>query len=273
MKKSKYYFYLNPHDAYKWTKCPKCDNKTKVRKYCLMIHYEEKTVNFNQLISLNKSCKFCPYCELIIGQKSEIETYLNQIIPNFGFRFNHFSNASFKQPNKGTNVVSLFAGLRYDKKGNLSEVQLNTPVAHSPYHEFFFGFGLKETEILSESKFPVYSLRYLWSANKGKRGSFTYGLDYFNNSSLETLVESSESSFALNSQFGATVGYSLNLSRIRVLLQQGFYLYNKYRDLGIMYTRLGLDYEFSNRIVCGAFLKSHYAKADHAEFSIGYRLY
>lgn len=87
MQKSKYYFYLNPHDEYKWTKCPKCDNKTKVRKYCLMIHYEEKTVNFNQLISLNKSCKFCPYCELIIGQKSEIETYLNQIIPNFGFRF------------------------------------------------------------------------------------------------------------------------------------------------------------------------------------------
>ncbi|MEM7575704.1 MAG: hypothetical protein AAF433_22565 [Bacteroidota bacterium] len=54
MQKSKYNFYLNPHDEYKWTKCPKCDNKTKVKKYCLMIYYEEKTVNFNQLISLKK---------------------------------------------------------------------------------------------------------------------------------------------------------------------------------------------------------------------------
>lgn len=53
-----------------------------------MIHYNEKRVNFNQLVSLNKSCKFCPYCELIIGQKSEIETYLSQIISNFGFQFN-----------------------------------------------------------------------------------------------------------------------------------------------------------------------------------------
>ncbi len=88
MQKSKYYFYLNSHDEYKWTKCPKCDNKTKLRKYCLMIHYEEKSVNFHQLISLNKSCKFCPYCELIIAQKSEIESHLSQIIPNFGFRFN-----------------------------------------------------------------------------------------------------------------------------------------------------------------------------------------
>ncbi len=87
MQKSKYYFYLNPHDEYKWTNCPKCDNKTKVRKYCLVIHYEEKSANFHQLISLNKSCKFCTYCELIIGQKSEIETILGQIVSNLGFRF------------------------------------------------------------------------------------------------------------------------------------------------------------------------------------------
>lgn len=88
MKKSKYNFYLNPHDQYKWTKCPKCENKTKLRKYCLMVHYEEKIVNFHQLISLNKSCKYCPYCELIIGQKSEIEHILNQIVHGFGLQFN-----------------------------------------------------------------------------------------------------------------------------------------------------------------------------------------
>ncbi|MFT6149598.1 MAG: hypothetical protein ACJAUH_002292 [Saprospiraceae bacterium] len=88
MKKPKYNFYLNPHDIYKWTKCPKCENKTKVRKHCLMIHYKDKKKNFNQLISLNKSCKFCPYCELIIAQKSEIEIYINQIITNIGLKFN-----------------------------------------------------------------------------------------------------------------------------------------------------------------------------------------
>lgn len=87
MKKSNYYFYLNPHDQYKWTKCPKCECKTKLRKYCLMIHYEDKSANFHQMISLNKSCKFCPYCELIISQKSEIEAHLNQLITSLGFLF------------------------------------------------------------------------------------------------------------------------------------------------------------------------------------------
>jgi hypothetical protein len=88
MKEPKYKFYLNPHDEYKWTKCPNCENKTKVRKYCLMVHYQDKATGFNQLVSLNKSCKFCPYCELIIAQKSELETYINQIVTNFGLKFN-----------------------------------------------------------------------------------------------------------------------------------------------------------------------------------------
>ena len=88
MQPAKYYFYQNPHDYYKWTKCPKCENKTKLRKYCLTIHYQEKSANFHQIVSLNKSCKFCPSCELIIAQQSEIESYLQQIIQGFGFSFN-----------------------------------------------------------------------------------------------------------------------------------------------------------------------------------------
>lgn len=88
MKKPKYYFYLNPHDEYAWTKCPKCDNKTKVRKYCLVIHYEEKSQHYHQLFSLNKTCKFCPYCTLIIAKKSEIEELLQQILSQLGRSFN-----------------------------------------------------------------------------------------------------------------------------------------------------------------------------------------
>jgi len=52
-----------------------------------MIHYKDKKKNYNQLISLNKSCKFCPYCELVITQKSELEMYINQIITNIDLKF------------------------------------------------------------------------------------------------------------------------------------------------------------------------------------------
>jgi hypothetical protein len=90
MKTSNYKFYLNPHEAYAFTKCPKCNQKTKVRKYFLLIHYQESKKDSPQLISLNKSCKFCPYCELIIAKKAEVEPFLQQIIdrPNSSFKPN-----------------------------------------------------------------------------------------------------------------------------------------------------------------------------------------
>lgn len=80
MKRTRYNFYLNPHDFYKWTKCPKCDNKTKVKKICLVIHYQEKSINYHQLLSLNKSCKYCSSCDLLIGQKPDLDPLLAQQI-------------------------------------------------------------------------------------------------------------------------------------------------------------------------------------------------
>jgi hypothetical protein len=87
MQKPRYFFYLNPHQQYAWTKCPKCDNKTKVRKYYLMIHYGEKARQYNQMFSLGKTCKFCPYCELIIANKWEVEDLLAQMLGQLGKKF------------------------------------------------------------------------------------------------------------------------------------------------------------------------------------------
>ncbi|MEM1326531.1 MAG: hypothetical protein AAGI23_11280 [Bacteroidota bacterium] len=88
MQPSKYKFYLNPHDEYKWTKCPNCDRKTKVRKHCLIIAYGQQGKSLEKIFSLNKTCKFCIKCELIIAQQSEIEDITAQMVAQFGLRFN-----------------------------------------------------------------------------------------------------------------------------------------------------------------------------------------
>jgi hypothetical protein len=64
-------FFLNPYSDCAFTKCPKCDLPTKVRKYPLVIHVEPK-----QVLLLNKKCKYCPSCDLIIAKKQEIESFL-----------------------------------------------------------------------------------------------------------------------------------------------------------------------------------------------------
>lgn len=56
---------------YAFTKCPECDTKTKIRKFCLVIHVEPR-----HLLSLNKICRYCPYCDLIIVKKQELEQLL-----------------------------------------------------------------------------------------------------------------------------------------------------------------------------------------------------
>jgi hypothetical protein len=84
MKKQRYLFYLNPFEEYKWTRCPNCNAKTKLRKYCLVIAFGEKSKSGTTFLTLNKSCKFCPECELVIASKFEIESHLYQLCAESG---------------------------------------------------------------------------------------------------------------------------------------------------------------------------------------------
>ena len=67
--KEKYNFFLNPYTDAAFTKCPKCDGKTKVKKFPLLIFIEK--IKF--VLNLNKTCKYCPYCDLIIAKKDELK--------------------------------------------------------------------------------------------------------------------------------------------------------------------------------------------------------
>lgn len=72
--KEKHYFFLNPYTDCSFTRCPKCENKTKVKKLPLAILLEKRKLIF----ILNKTCKFCPYCDLIIAKKHELDSIIMQ---------------------------------------------------------------------------------------------------------------------------------------------------------------------------------------------------
>jgi len=67
----RHHFFLNPYGDAAFTKCPKCGNKTKIRKFPLVIHIDPQ-----QLLLLNKKCRFCVKCDLIITKKSELESLM-----------------------------------------------------------------------------------------------------------------------------------------------------------------------------------------------------
>ncbi|MFQ6036170.1 MAG: hypothetical protein ACE5NM_10060 [Sedimentisphaerales bacterium] len=69
--KRRHRFFLNPYEDVAFTKCPKCHTKTLVRKFPLVIHIEPA-----QMLILNKTCKYCTKCDLIVARKSEVEALM-----------------------------------------------------------------------------------------------------------------------------------------------------------------------------------------------------
>jgi len=64
-------FFLNPYQDAAFTKCPKCEGRTRVRKFPLVVHIEP-----SQLFVLNKQCCYCEGCDLIIARRSEVESLM-----------------------------------------------------------------------------------------------------------------------------------------------------------------------------------------------------
>ena len=69
--KTRHYFFLNPYENCAFTRCPKCNSKTRIRKFPLVIHVDPK-----QLVFLNKKCRYCTKCDLIIANQSEVESLM-----------------------------------------------------------------------------------------------------------------------------------------------------------------------------------------------------
>jgi len=67
----RHYFFLKPYEDAAFTKCPKCEDKTKIRRFPLVIHIDPQ-----QLLLLNKKCRYCVECDLIIAKKSELESLM-----------------------------------------------------------------------------------------------------------------------------------------------------------------------------------------------------
>ena len=70
-----YKLFLNPYTDQRFTSsCPGCSGKTRQRKLPLAIHVDDWG-----MVILNKTCRFCPYCELLIAHRDQIEAHLVQL--------------------------------------------------------------------------------------------------------------------------------------------------------------------------------------------------
>jgi hypothetical protein len=64
-------FILNPYVDARFTTCPRCNRKMRQRKLPLMIHVKPMS-----LVAINKTCRYCTHCDLLIAHQDELEPLL-----------------------------------------------------------------------------------------------------------------------------------------------------------------------------------------------------
>lgn len=66
---------LNPYPNARFTRCPRCEARTRIRKLALVIHVDE----FGMAI-LGKTCRVCLACEVLIAHHADIEGLLGALL-------------------------------------------------------------------------------------------------------------------------------------------------------------------------------------------------
>ncbi len=67
----RYGFFLNIYQDTRFTTCPQCKNKTRPRKFSLVVN-----VNPKYTVILDKICRFCYACDLLIVHQDQLEEQL-----------------------------------------------------------------------------------------------------------------------------------------------------------------------------------------------------
>jgi hypothetical protein len=67
----RYRFILNPYSDVRFSSCPECRGRTLLRKVPLAVH-----VDPHHPVLLNKRCRYCPDCDILIAHQDELEHML-----------------------------------------------------------------------------------------------------------------------------------------------------------------------------------------------------
>lgn len=194
-----------------------------------------------------------------------------------GLSLSHLSNGSYKKPNAGLNLPSMFVGVGYRFKSNsLFKPNFNADSLDIPHGVFTvvgFGGGKQENPI-GTKRYPVAGLscEYTWRTKPFQR--IGVGLDaMYNGTSEANLQAQGDSIHGLQlTRIGANLRYEFQVGRIGVNLGIGPYLYGKDKTGGPLYQRLALRYFFSKKVFGHIALKTHWGNADYIEYGLGIRL-
>lgn len=199
-----------------------------------------------------------------------------------GFGIHHYSNARMKAPNTSTNTVAFNFGLNYDFDNENPDyiTYEKTKYTEPIKYNFAFRSGVSSSAVVGTKQYPFYVFSAYADKRTSEKSSFQLGADLFLMEYVKEHLyflsvaypEGNENATDIDyKRVGVFGGYEIHFSRLSIEGQLGVYVYAPFSAEEAMYQRLGSKYRITDNIFAGLGLKTHMAKAEALEFSIGYR--
>jgi hypothetical protein len=196
-----------------------------------------------------------------------------------GIGFSHFSNGSFSVPNLGLNLLTAYGRIslnqpsvprRFDR-----EIRDSLRKNFQPHSSFVLTVSgaLKEVYPVLTTKFPVFHTQLALWHHRGPKGAWISAAGiYFDQSLRHHLLndERPENDNTIIWQVGVEGGYVFIIHKLMIPVQLGVYVFDRYKNNGAIYSRMGLRYRFAEKFAAGLTLKTHYFKASFFDVGLTY---
>ncbi len=235
---------------------------------CLTKRFDVYENHLNTAIGSNLNIYFRLGFDTRIPVSEKIE-----ILGEIGFT--HCSNGKIKSPNYGLNVLSGSLGINYYiNKTNKERIRLELPDNYKRnYYGIIYSAGVKVYDNLYDHKYFISSLVFDYERNLNLKRRIGFGADLFYDKSISEALAvdfESDNDMANLVKFGLHASHTLIYRRLLMSVNIGRYLYSKYTDLSLFYSRLALRYKVTGHVLLNISLKAHSAKADFIEWGVGY---
>ncbi len=194
---------------------------------------------------------------------------------NLGISFDHFSNANTNEPNLGINYITGFIGVSYHiRKPIEKQKQEIKPHIIKNTFELIYNVGGKYSRALSSKKYFTNSLSFETKRNYFRAFSLGLGFDIFYDSSIKDQLITNQAIYKNTDNFQTGFHFSQTFiyDKISITIQEGIYvLFTENIENNVMYNRLILRYQLTDKFSIRLAMKSHLHILDYPEFGIGYK--
>ncbi len=191
-------------------------------------------------------------------------------------QFTHFSNAAFSMPNLGLNAPSFNLGVSWTR--NYEETVQSKPEVPTIFPKRSIiavaGVGFRSVDVLNEERYPAYNVSLEYLIRPRYKWAWVPTLDLYYNAAIYHRLEAEPKGNAAsyNSQAGISVKYHQIVGPIELMTGMGVYVIDKARRDGLFYHKLGARLKINDHWFLNSTLLSHWAKADHFELGLAYRI-